>query len=76
MYGWHRKDDEDRGSGIDREALANIFKPFYMTKSGGTGLGRAIAKKIDEHGGKIIINSEHGMDTEAVVELPRKEEGV
>jgi signal transduction histidine kinase len=66
---------KDSGSGIDREALQKIFTPFYTTKSAGTGLGMAIAKKVvDEHGGNIRIQSEPGKGTEVTVELPRKEE--
>ncbi|MEJ2252982.1 MAG: ATP-binding protein [Nitrospirota bacterium] len=65
---------KDSGPGIDREALQKIFTPFYTTKSAGTGLGMAIAKKVvDEHGGNIRIQSEPGKGTEVTVELPRKE---
>jgi two-component system sensor histidine kinase HydH len=49
----------DRGSGIDSKHLENIFNPFFTTKSNGVGLGLAIVSKIvDEHGGKITVESE------------------
>ena len=48
----------DRGSGIDANNLKNIFNPFFTTKSDGVGLGLAIVSKIvDEHGGKITVDS-------------------
>ena len=51
----------DRGSGIKKEHLENIFNPFFTTKSDGVGLGLAIVSKIvDEHNGTILIESEPG----------------
>jgi two-component system sensor histidine kinase HydH len=53
----------DRGSGIDPGQIENIFNPFFTTKPDGVGLGLAIvAKIVDEHGGKIAVESEpaHG----------------
>jgi two-component system sensor histidine kinase HydH len=49
----------DRGSGIDPQNLDSIFNPFFTTKPEGVGLGLAIVSKIvDEHGGKIEVESE------------------
>ncbi|MFH1703882.1 MAG: HAMP domain-containing sensor histidine kinase [Nitrospirota bacterium] len=66
---------KDHGSGMDKETLENIFTPFYTKKSGGTGLGLPIAKKIIEgHKGKIRIDSKPGAGTEVIIEfLYRKE---
>jgi signal transduction histidine kinase len=51
----------DRGSGIDPKHANNIFNPFFTTKPEGVGLGLAIVSKIvDEHGGKIAVESEPG----------------
>ena len=51
----------DRGSGIKKEHLENIFNPFFTTKTDGVGLGLAIVSKIvDEHNGTIAIESEPG----------------
>jgi two-component system, NtrC family, sensor histidine kinase HydH len=64
----------DRGSGIDPKHLENIFNPFFTTKSSGTGLGLAIVSKIvDEHDGKITVESESGAGTVFRVYLPFRE---
>jgi len=48
----------DRGSGVSAENKKSIFNPFFTTKSDGVGLGLAIVSKIiDEHGGKISVES-------------------
>ena len=62
----------DRGSGIDPKNMDSIFNPFFTTKAAGVGLGLAIvAKIIDEHGGKITVESEQGKGTIFRVQLPR-----
>ena len=49
----------DRGGGIDPKHMENIFNPFFTTKPDGVGLGLAIVSKIvDEHGGKMAVESE------------------
>jgi signal transduction histidine kinase len=49
----------DRGSGIDPKDRESIFNPFFTTKPEGVGLGLAIVSKIvDDHGGKMIVESE------------------
>ena len=51
----------DRGAGIAREHLESVFNPFFTTRQDGVGLGLAIVSKIvDEHGGRITIESEPG----------------
>ena len=46
----------DNGQGLDDEQKARVFDPFYTTKTHGTGLGMAIAKRIVEtHGGNIEV---------------------
>lgn len=65
----------DKGKGIDRETLENLFIPFYSKKAKGTGLGMAIAKKIIEaHGGKIGVVSEKGIGPEVSLTLPIQQE--
>ena len=52
----------DNGPGLTTEQYQRIFDPFYTTKTKGTGLGMAIAKRIVEtHGGRIAAG-EPAMD--------------
>jgi signal transduction histidine kinase len=61
----------DRGSGIDPKQLENIFNPFFTTKPEGVGLGLAIVSKIiDEHGGKMAVESELGKGSVFRMYLP------
>ncbi|MBI3679845.1 MAG: hypothetical protein HY235_05555 [Acidobacteria bacterium] len=61
----------DRGAGIDPAIREQIFNPFFTTKREGVGLGLAIvAKIIDEHGGKITVESDSGMGSAFRVLLP------
>jgi signal transduction histidine kinase len=61
----------DRGAGIDPQHLDGIFNPFFTTKPQGVGLGLAIVSKIvDEHGGKIAVESEPGKGSIFRVLLP------
>ncbi len=46
----------DNGTGLNAEQQANLFQPFFTTKSEGTGLGMVIVKRIIEaHGGEIRV---------------------
>lgn len=61
----------DRGPGILPENLTQIFNPFFTTKSEGTGLGLAIVSKIvDEHRGRIWVESTPGEGATFRVWLP------
>jgi signal transduction histidine kinase len=61
----------DRGSGIEPKDLESIFNPFYTTKPEGVGLGLAIVSKIvDEHGGKMTVESSVGEGSVFRVFLP------
>jgi signal transduction histidine kinase len=61
----------DRGAGIDRPLQEQIFNPFFTTKPQGVGLGLAIVSKIvDEHGGRIGLESEPGRGSVFRVTLP------
>ncbi|MEI7841401.1 MAG: ATP-binding protein [Gallionellaceae bacterium] len=61
----------DNGSGIQEQLLARIFEPYMTTKAKGTGLGLPIVKKIvEEHGGRIVIESQVSVGTQVIVSLP------
>jgi signal transduction histidine kinase len=64
---------EDSGEGIAPEALPKLFTPFYTTKTAGTGLGLAYAKKVVVGmGGSIELkNREDGAGAALTVLLPR-----
>ena len=65
----------DTGRGMTAEEVANIFEPFYTTKSQGLGLGMPYAQKvIERHGGSIAIESRPGAGTTVRVELPAASE--
>lgn len=61
----------DTGGGIPPEALGRIFHAYYTTKRGGTGLGLAMAKRIiDEHGGRLSVQSESGKGSQFQLRVP------
>jgi len=63
----------DSGLGIGSEHLDRIFEPFFTTKARGTGLGLALCKKIiEEHAGRIGVDSTLGRGTRVSVTLPRQ----
>jgi len=48
----------DTGTGIPPKKLVQLFRPFFTTKSAGTGLGLVIARSIlQAHGGRIRLES-------------------
>jgi signal transduction histidine kinase len=61
----------DTGRGISPDALPRIFKPFFTTRSEGTGLGLSLANGIvQSHGGRIDVTSTVGKGTTFKVSLP------
>lgn len=63
----------DTGGGIPADLLSRVFDPFFTTKEEGkgTGLGLAICKRIvEQHHGKLAIESEIGKGTTLRVTLP------
>jgi len=63
---------EDSGIGMDEEALARVFEPYFSTKTTGTGLGLPIARRnIELSGGGIDVQSEKGRGTRVTITLPR-----
>jgi signal transduction histidine kinase len=65
----------DTGPGLTQEQVKHIFEPFHTTKSRGLGLGMPYAQKIiEQHGGRISVESQLGEGTQVRIELPRGEE--
>jgi len=65
----------DTGLGIVPDALPHIFDPFYTTKSEGLGLGLYITRSIvEEHRGRIEVESLFGEGATFIVWLPTGEE--
>ena len=61
----------DTGPGIPAEIQDEIFKPYFTTKTKGTGLGLVISKQIVErHGGTLSFTSHSGSGTTLFIHLP------
>jgi signal transduction histidine kinase len=63
----------DNGKGIPAEVLPKIFDPFFTTKEVGTGTGLGLSivyKIIEQHGGRINVDSTVGVGTRFTVVLP------
>jgi signal transduction histidine kinase len=61
----------DDGCGMSAEELDNAGRPFFTTKTRGTGLGLGTVKKIVEaHSGRLSMESELGKGTRVTVTLP------
>ena len=63
---------KDNGIGMDRETRENLFTLFFSSKGNkGTGLGLFIADKIiDQHGGKIAVESSPGQGSNFKITIP------
>lgn len=71
----------DTGVGIAPDQLRLIFEPFYTTKqpdehgSGGTGLGLSVCRQIiEQHHGRIRVESVVGKGSTFIVKLPLREQ--
>lgn len=61
----------DEGIGMTEDKLKRLGEPFYTTKERGTGLGLMVSYKIiEEHNGKIEVESEEGRGTTFHLTLP------
>ena len=64
----------DTGAGIPPESLERIFRPFFTTKRGGTGLGLSLCRRIiRQHGGTLTVESKLGKGSRFIIRLPMRE---
>jgi two-component system sensor histidine kinase PilS (NtrC family) len=68
---WYRLQVIDTGRGMTEEQRTNLFHPFQSFFDGGTGIGMAIVYRIvQDHGGRLRVDSRPGAGTTIAVELP------
>lgn len=70
---------KDNGIGMTQDVLVKCSDPFFTTKQdrNGTGLGLAMVQGFaNENGGKLIFNSTLGTGTQAILVLPKGDNGV
>jgi signal transduction histidine kinase len=61
----------DTGCGIAPANHERMFRPYFTTKKGGTGMGLPMVRRIvEEHGGQITFESEEGKGTRFLILLP------
>tara|TARA_R110000782_G_scaffold20398_2_gene55079 strand:- start:7904 stop:9352 length:1449 start_codon:yes stop_codon:yes gene_type:complete len=65
----------DSGPGVPEDLRAAIFRPYFTTRQGGTGIGLALVKRVaDQHGGTITVRSpvdaDSGVGTAFELRLP------
>ncbi|MGH7267168.1 MAG: two-component system sensor histidine kinase NtrB [Candidatus Rokuibacteriota bacterium] len=61
----------DSGPGIPEDVQARLFEPFVTTRASGMGLGLALARQVvDQHGGRVEVNSRTGAGTTVRIVLP------
>lgn len=65
----------DTGAGIPKEILSKIFEPFFTTKKKGKGVGLGLSVVygiIQEHGGKVFVDSSPSKGTRFTITLYRE----
>lgn len=62
----------DNGEGIEQSRMDQLFEPFHSTRGlRGTGLGLVVTQKVvQEHGGRILVESTPGQGSTFKIELP------
>ena len=65
----------DNGTGITAEAVERVFEPFFTTKptGEGTGLGLSLSYEtiVQQHRGRLEVDTREGEFTEFTITLPR-----
>ncbi len=75
--GGYRLQVADTGRGMSEEQRANLFHPFQSFFDSGTGIGMAIVYRIvQEHGGRLDVESQPGRGSTITVVLPAPETAV
>jgi two-component system sensor histidine kinase PilS (NtrC family) len=70
---WYAIRFHDTGRGMSPERQEMLFQPFATAFDGGTGLGMAIVRRlVEEHGGRIRVESRPGFGTAIEIFLPRR----
>src|SRR5207244_11767337 len=63
----------DTSVALNSEDLKRLGEPFFTQRSGGVGLGFALARRIvTEHGGTLDASSAPGQGTTVAIRLPRQ----
>jgi signal transduction histidine kinase len=69
---WAAISIRDTGDGIAAVDLPKIFIPFFTTKTGGHGIGLALAHRvITEHGGTLTVSNAPGGGAVFTIRLPK-----
>lgn len=64
---------EDNGPGMPDDVRDHVFRPYFTTKEGGTGLGMAITHRIvSEHGGLIRVEPASGGGSVVELRIPTR----
>jgi len=66
----------DSGPGIPPREIADITKPFYTTKSDGSGLGLSVVKSIaEEHDGQLTVENSDAGGAKVSLRIPQATRG-
>jgi signal transduction histidine kinase len=64
----------DNGAGMSAAVQQRLFDPFFTTKPVGQGVGLNLASSyqivVENHGGRIVVESSEGVGSEFRIELP------
>jgi signal transduction histidine kinase/ActR/RegA family two-component response regulator len=73
LLGWQRLVVRDTGLGMESDTVERIFEPFFTTKEVGKGTGLGLATVwhlVNDAGGRVEVESTHGVGSEFRVLLP------